>query len=219
MRKICLLSLILLLFLAGCNSFGLSQEDQYVTAVVLARTAMAETAAAIPTDTPLPTHTATVTSTATITPTATEAFTATPTVAPTTDTQNSLAYFFIRVDDPEAKGCSYTPVALYIGTLRSGDPLTDITVALNALFAIRTSGSALINQLADSDLEVGSVKMTSDNSVAVNITGNLVRPPKGCGWTYMLDQIQYTARHAAKGYYVGFTYNGLPLKDFLFTGA
>lgn len=220
MRKIIILSILSVVLLTGCSMFGISEEEKYATAVVIAQTAIAETAAAIPTDTPLPTATATATETPTITPTATDIYTATPTIAPTVDISNSLAYFFLDIDEEDKSGCTYEARAFYIGINRTDDPVADITIALNQLFSFHsTSVYGLSNPLGESSLDAGTVTMTSNNSVNVNIRGNLVRPPKGCTWTQMLTQIQTTARYAAKGYTVSFQYEGKPLKDFLSPGA
>lgn len=220
MRKFTILSILSVVTLASCSLSGISEEEKLATAIVLAQTAMAETSAAIPTDTPLPTATATPTKTPTLTPTATEIYTATPTDVPTVDIENSLAYFLIAIDEEDGSGCTYTARAIYIGANRSNNPISDITNALNALFSLSTTSVyGLSNPLGQSTLQVGSVTSTSADSVNVNITGNLVRPPKGCSWSQMLSQIQTTARFAAKEYTVTFQYKNGPLKDYLSPGA
>ena len=211
------------LFLSACDlSPGASATQVFETAAIVAQTAIAETHAAMPTDTATlpPTETMAPTDTPTITPTATEAFTATPSKVPTVDTANSLAYFVLQMDDDSKDGCSYTPVPLYIGTQRSGDPSADITAALGALFSTHaTTVYGYANPLGSSSLQVGTITVEGKDRVNVNITGNLDRGPKSCVWGQLLDQIQYTARHAARGFYVSFQYNGYPIKDFLYTGA
>jgi hypothetical protein len=213
-------SMIVILLLAACTP-GLSKEEMYQTAAVIALTSIAETSAAMPTNTPVPTDTPMPTETPTITPTATEIFTETPTGVPAVDTANSLAYFLIDIDSEDSSGCTYSTRAIYIGTNRTGDPIQDITNALNAMFSVHGSSVyGLANPLGDSSLQVGGVNKESENRVNVNIVGNLVRPPKGCAWGQMLDQIQVTARHAATGaWYVSFQFENKPLKDFLYTGA
>ena len=222
MRHVKLASVILITLLTACSfKPGLSNEEMYQTAAVVALTSIAETSAAMPTNTAVPTDTPLPTDTPTITPTATEIYTETPTGVPTVDTKNSLAYFLINIDSSDTKGCTYTTTPIYIGVYRTNDPIQDITNALNALFSVRgTVVYGLANPLGDSNLQVGSVNQESSDRVNVNIVGNLVRPPKGCGWSQMLDQIQGTARHAATGaWYVSFQYENKPLKDYLFTGA
>lgn len=223
MKPISPLIPLITLSLAACGSSpAAAATNVYQTAAVVAQTAIAETHAAMPTDTATLTATETTapTDTPTITLTATEAFTATPSKAPTIDTANSLAYFVLNIDADSKDGCSYTPVPLYIGTQRTGDPAVDITAALGALFSVHsTSVYGYANPLGSSNLQVGTITVEGEDRVNVNITGNLERGPKSCVWGQLLDQIQATARHAARGFYVTFQYNGFPIKDFLYTGA
>jgi hypothetical protein len=219
-RKAIILVLIILTACTGTPQ-GLSQESIQETAAVMAQTIIAETAAALPTDTAIP-ATATITPTETLLPTATETLIPTlpppPTVTPTVDLTQLLRFYVLREDGDGPVGCGDTPIALYSGYYKSDDVLTDIRLAMTALLANKSLYiGSFLNPISKSSLQVGDVRWV-DSNIYVELVGNLVRGDERCVWNQLLTQLQYTARGAAQGNTINVRINGGPVKDYLSDG-
>lgn len=222
---IILLTLALALSACGGGQAAISPEEAQQTAALLASTIIAETVAAMPTqtNTPLPTETPTPVPTDTPIPSPTWTFTPTiepsPTTEPTVDVSNLLINYYLRTNDGGTVGCGDTPIPVYIGIYRTDDPVVDVTNALTTLFSNHQNPYfGLANPLAASSLRVDSVTLEANNSVTVETTGNLERGSERCVWDQMWVQLMYSARQAARGYTINMRYNGGPIKDWLSGG-
>ena len=224
-EKTTLLTILLVLIFSACTpNQGLNPEQMRETASILAETSIAETMAAMPTETHTqipPTATATLppTETPTPAPSLTPTIEPSPTITPTVDVSQLLRIFVLEEGTGEL-ACGDRAIPIYINVLRTDDPVTDVSNGLATLFSIRSDPYfSFANPLGESNIHVAEVKFSNKNTLWVNIGGDLIRPEIGCGWEQLWIQLIYTARTAAPGYVIDMRYKTKPMRDFLFPGA
>ena len=200
--------------LAAC---GPSPEAAAATSQALAATIIAETVAAMPTDT--------ATATTTHTPTATE--TLTPSYTPTpSDTPSATAYagplegamlmYFIPLDDEgEPAGCGDKLVAVNTGILPTGDAATDAAAALARLFGVRQQYLiGLYNPLYGSNINIDSAGYEAAyDEVVINTSGNISRGDDKCNWDRIRAMVRATLRNASPEQSVEVRFNGHAFND------
>ena len=141
-----------------------------------------------------PTHTPTPT----ITPTST--MTSTPTITPTStpvhlDLENNIAIYMINVENQDE--CKYYTFPIPINRGISGDMITDMTSALNALLNTKWTYSGILsNPLNIASMSVNSIEVSGSN-LRVNLDGSITPYDDPCLNAEARDQLWATVSRYA----------------------
>lgn len=203
-----LIGLSLLSLLAACGPAPINPADLESTVQAVAETIVAETSAALPTTTLPPTPTATATTPAatatpsnTPTPPPSDTPTATQTLtpSPTFDYKdpNQLFNYYVVPNADGVVECGANLAKIGIGILPTGDPVTDIRLTLQTLFAPKAQWVyGLYNPMYGSNISITDIQWNDElKEYWVYTTGSLIRGEQSCQWDFLRNQINYTIKN------------------------
>lgn len=206
----------LLLLLSACST-GKDEQSAFASAVAIAATSLVQTEEARPPSN-TPTITPSQTSSPTPIPSQTASATASPSPAPTLGASNIYLNVYVLPSNSDGPiGCGENLVALSTGVLPTGDPVSDVRVALERLFSLRVQYQYnTYNPLYSSSLIITSVQFEDEfGEIVVRTTGNLNRGEKGCDWDRIRLMVRATTRAASGGESVEVRFNQHAFNDYV----
>ena len=212
--------MLMMIFLAAastsCSAFDSLQSTPEQLVIPTATSFPITATSPPPTPTPLPTsptYSETPTSAPSNTPIPID--TATPAEpSPTPKPEDAIRLFYINLDTPGSYGCSEAMFWLNTGVAQSPNTIADIKFAVYRLLSYRSQFiGELYNAGYASSLSVSDVKILSDGTALIELSGTYVPTDDPCDGPRFRDQIKQTVRQFAPIQLVKVTINGVNIGD------